>query len=287
MRGKSVATLALREAAKEILEAIQPASVRACCYKLFAQGFIPNMSRNSTNRVGRILRDAREEYEIPWAWIVDETSEAERPWTFAHPEQFVRSYQDKYAKDRWQTQTHTVEVWSEKGTIRGTIAPVLKEYGVTFRVFHGFGSATTLHEIAEESAFEDDYIALYIGDWDPSGLYMSDVDIPGRLFKYEGNVAVERIALRAEDLPGLNGFPLAEKQADSRARWYHQTTRMSTCWEVDAMDPRDLRQRVAEEIGNYIEWEAWNRCAVGERAVQDSLKLYLGNWAKFVKTLPE
>ena len=39
-----------------------------------------------------------------------------------------------------------IEVWSEKGTVRGTLQPVLREFGVTFRVMHGYSSATTLHE---------------------------------------------------------------------------------------------------------------------------------------------
>jgi hypothetical protein len=39
-----------------------------------------------------------------------------------------------------------VEVWSEKGTVRGVLDPVLKEYGVGFRVMHGFGSATSVYD---------------------------------------------------------------------------------------------------------------------------------------------
>jgi hypothetical protein len=49
-----------------------------------------------------------------------------------------------YRRDFWQQQPERVEVWSEKGTIRGVLQPVLDEYGVGFRVMHGFGSATTI-----------------------------------------------------------------------------------------------------------------------------------------------
>jgi hypothetical protein len=41
-------------------------------------------------------------------------------------------------------------VISEKSTVKGTIAPVLDEYGVTFRSWHGYVSATKAHELAEE-----------------------------------------------------------------------------------------------------------------------------------------
>ena len=36
------------------------------------------------------------------------------------------------------------EVWSEKGTVRGVLAPTLDKYGVGFRPVHGFSSATTV-----------------------------------------------------------------------------------------------------------------------------------------------
>ena len=70
-----------------------------------------------------------------------------------------------------------VEVWSEKGTVRGVLAPVLDEYAVGFRVMHGFCSATTVHDVAEDDDGRD-LIVLYVGDYDPSGLFMSEHDLP-------------------------------------------------------------------------------------------------------------
>jgi hypothetical protein len=36
--------------------------------------------------------------------------------------------------------------FSLKGTIRGVLQPVLDEYGVGFRVMHGYGSATAVND---------------------------------------------------------------------------------------------------------------------------------------------
>lgn len=47
-RGKSAGSLALIEASHRILAEIQPASVRAVCYRLFIEGLIPSMSRGNT-----------------------------------------------------------------------------------------------------------------------------------------------------------------------------------------------------------------------------------------------
>ncbi len=54
-RGKSQASKQLIEAAYEILNEIQPASVRAVCYRLFTAGLIDSMSKSNTNRVSTQL----------------------------------------------------------------------------------------------------------------------------------------------------------------------------------------------------------------------------------------
>ena len=66
------------EAAYDILEEIQPTSVRAVCYRLFTEGLISTMAVRETQKVSSDLVLAREEGLIPWKWIVDETREAER-----------------------------------------------------------------------------------------------------------------------------------------------------------------------------------------------------------------
>jgi hypothetical protein len=60
-------TIELRQRCHEILEEIEPATVRAVCYRLFVQKLIPDMSKNSTGKVSRILTGAREDGEIPRA----------------------------------------------------------------------------------------------------------------------------------------------------------------------------------------------------------------------------
>ena len=69
-RGKSAASLILIEASRRILSEIQPASVRAVCYRLFIEGLIPSMVKSNTSKVGVQLVYARECGIIPWAWIL-------------------------------------------------------------------------------------------------------------------------------------------------------------------------------------------------------------------------
>ena len=104
-RGKAKATLELIDAAIRILEEIEPATVRAVCYRLFVEKLIPNMSKGSTDKVSKALVWAREQDELPWEWIVDETREAERIATWDNPEEIINAAIRGYRQDYWTTQT--------------------------------------------------------------------------------------------------------------------------------------------------------------------------------------
>lgn len=279
-RGKARKTINLINAAADILAEIQPATVRAVCYRLFALGIIRDMSKAETNKVSRQLVWAREQGIIPWEWIVDETREAERIPSWADPQAFMETVRRSYRRDHWQHQPCHVEVWSEKGTVRGTLAPVLNDYGVTFRVMHGFASATAVMDVAQANGHPDRFVALYVGDWDPSGLYMSEEDLPCRLEEYGGHVELVRIALTREDIGrgDLPSFPADSKRGNTRWCWF-RSRYGSRCWELDAMPPPDLRLRVESAIRQHIDHEAWDRCTKVEAAEQASLKRVLGAWA--------
>ena len=73
-------------------------------------------------RVYRLLLNAREQGTIPWDWIVDETRSIERVATWADPEAYARAVARSYRRDFWDQQPHRVQVWSEKGTVRGVLA---------------------------------------------------------------------------------------------------------------------------------------------------------------------
>src|SRR5689334_192626 len=95
-RGKARKTLDLIHAARGILAEIQPATVRAVCYRLFTMGLIDSMAKAETNKVSTQLTWAREQGIIPWRWIVDETRAAERVSAWADPAQYVETVKRSY-----------------------------------------------------------------------------------------------------------------------------------------------------------------------------------------------
>ena len=209
------------------------------------------MGKNDMQTVYRLLKEAREEGTIPWHWIVDETRTLEQVSTWDDPDDYMDTMVRDYRRDFWRQQPERIEVWSEKGTIRGVLQPVLDEYGVGFRVMHGFGSATAINDVANT---DSDYplTILYIGDFDPSGMYMSQHDIPDRISQYGGDhITIDRIALTRIDCKLLGrkpAFNVKEKAKDTRAPWFRKHYGQ-LCWELDAMDPNHLRDRVKELYG--------------------------------------
>jgi hypothetical protein len=276
-RGMARASTELIGAMHTIAEAAQPITGRGIGYKLFTAGLIESMSRSEMQRVYRLLKEARERGIIPWGWIVDESRGVERRASWDDPEGFARAAVKQYRRDYWNQQDVRVEVWSEKGTIRGVLAPVLDEYGVGFRVMHGFGSATEVYGVAQNCDGRP-LIVLYVGDWDPGGLCMSELDLPERLQRYDGeHVDLNRIAIVPNQLTGLPSFPASDKKKDPRYDWFVRNYG-SRCWELDALDPNDLRTCVEEKILEEIEPIAWERCKVVERAEQESLRTVMTKW---------
>jgi hypothetical protein len=220
-------------------------------YQLFTGGLIENMGAPCVRNVSRMIVIAREKGIIPWAWIVDETRQEERVSSWNGLGDFGETVVRGYRKDFWQHQNSWIKVFSEKATVGGIVRPVLDEFAVGFQVLHGFGSATAIHDVAEESLTGERYLEiLYIGDSDPSGMHMSEVDLPGRVGKYGGAVDITRIALTSADCTdALPSFSVETKRRDPRYSWFKRNYG-DRCWELDAMNPNDLRRRLRNETAH-------------------------------------
>jgi hypothetical protein len=257
MRGLGKATIAIREAIREILEEIRPATVRAVCYRLFVRKLIPQMTKGEVDKIGNQLTALREESIIPWSWIVDETRAVERtacwPDFASHFDEFI----SEHAVDPWTDQPERVIVVSEKGTVRGTLAPTLSELRVPMLVCHGYSSATAAHDLALRSRGHDRPLRiLYVGDHDPSGMHMSELDLPKRLARYGGNVEIKRIAITKAEMTSLPDFSASDKPKNPLCSWYLRT-HGNACVELDAMSPPVLRERVRAAVLAHVEPDAW------------------------------
>jgi hypothetical protein len=270
-RGRSKETIKLLEACQKIIEAVQPITVRGVCYRLFVAKLIDSMKVKNTQKISRLLVWARESGQVPWEWIVDESRQMEGDGGYADLEHYGRVIENAYRRDFWHHQAVRVIVISEKATVSGILRPVLEEYGLSFFAVHGFNSATKVHDLAEEIAGDKrQTVLLYVGDYDPSGLHMSEQDLPARLTNYgAGDFCFKRIALVERDLSTLP--PFEAKKTDPRYRWFVDN-HGADAWELDAMDPNELRGRVKEEIERYVDPADWQQHQKIEAAQRETTK---------------
>jgi hypothetical protein len=294
----------------EIAEVIQPCSVRALAYQLFVQGLIPSMGTAHTKKVSTISVNAREEGEMPWEWIVDKTRLEDRPASWEDLNAYGETVRRLYRKDKWNEQPTLVSVWSEKDTIEGSIRPVLDKYEVPFQVLHGWSGATPIHDAAQANLYrKQDTLILYVGDYDPSGMSMSEKDLPQRLARYSSlnpaqkkadpewveeylaslHLTIRRIALTVEDTRALGrrlGFPATDKKKDSRYAWF-VANYGNWCWELDALAPNVLRDRLELAILAAMDRELWERYVQVERAEQVFLDGLCESWEGILGPVPE
>ncbi len=238
------------------------------------------MATNETARVSRVMTDMRETGALDWTLIVDGSRAVDRVTTWRDPSSIIHAAVAGYRRNYWQDQPNLVEVWSEKSTVQGVLAPVLDEFGVTFRVMKGFGSFTAVRQAADDSlkiADGQQGIVLYLGDRDPSGMYMSEVDLPARLARYESEWQFSRIAVLATDTAGLPFFDVTTKAGDNRAAWFVKRYG-NRCYELDALDPNDLRERVQEQIVTSLDLLAWERAKEVEQAEVASMRSFHRAW---------
>lgn len=279
-RGKSKSILEFEQAILQIVEERAPITVRGVAYALFTRGLIDSMVINNTSKVSRVMTEMRECGALDWTKIVDGSRATDRISVWSNPSEIIEAAVRGYRRNYWQDQPTLIEVWSEKSTVAGLLAPVLTEFGVTFRVQKGFGSFTSVRRAAEDSLGVPDHqnpIALYIGDYDPSGMYMSEIDLPERLERYGSRWQFQRIAVLKSDTPHLPSFEASTKSGDNRYPWFVENFGHK-CWELDAIDPNDLRKRVREQIVTRLNLLAWEHAKRIEEVEVESMQSFHHAW---------
>ena len=309
-RGRAMTSTKLIEAMVEIAKGIQPCSVRALAYQLFNRKLIPSMALENTKKVSRLSVQAREEGVLPWSWIVDSTRQEETVATWSDPAEFAITVQRSYRKNKWEAQPKHIVVWSEKSTVEGTLRPILREYEVPFQVMHGYSGATPIMDAVQANRRrEQSTLILYVGDYDPSGMGMSEMDLPKRLARYSSKdpsdkdwspnqvadmlersgMELRRIALTEEHTQLLGDdvrFPTADKKDDTRCRWFESNFGFS-CWELDALSPNQLRECVKDAILEELDTESWNRYVRIEELERAAIVDACRNWKNIIDQDPE
>jgi hypothetical protein len=84
-----------------------------------------------------------------------------------------------------------------------------------------------------------------------------------------------------DEFSQLPFFPAESKSQDARYRWFadHYGER---CWELDALSPVILRERMRDNIIAMLDMDKWNHAVKIETAERESMSNILGDWKRSI-----
>jgi hypothetical protein len=158
-------------------------TLRQLYYQMVARDIIVNTVQ-SYKRLGSILNDARYAGLVDWSALEDRTRNLESLSHWDDPADAVESIADQYAIDKWQGQAYRPEIWVEKEALAGVVERAASLNDLGYLSCRGYMSASEMYGAAQRIRARrrkgQKSVIIYLGDHDPSGLDMSENDIPGR-----------------------------------------------------------------------------------------------------------
>lgn len=267
---------ALCESIFDVCRLHQPLTVRQLFYRLVVIGAIIKTQAEYKSNVCRLVGKMREEGDLPWHWIVDETRWQRKPESWCSLSKMLEYQQDFYRRDLWNDQGVYVEIWCESDSAAGVLYPITSKWDVPLMAARGFSSKTFLYNAAQTLRFRDECFqpchVAYFGDHDPSGVHI-DRDIRNKLTQYgAGDFTFERVAVTPEQIVAweLPGSP--PKKSDSRARKFK-----GEAVEIESIAPGDLRQLCEDYITGFINEDRLHRSQTVESTEKDTLATIIEN----------
>lgn len=285
-------------------------TVRQVYYQMVARGHILN-KQSEYQKISRVLTDARYAGIIDWSSIIDGARIPDLPSYFDNIDDLYREAKNSFKLDRWQGQEYYIELMTEKDAISTIIEPITTKYQITRSVGRGFTSATAVKDMARRFMNHRDKkrVLLYLGDFDPEGLRISEHDLPKRLGEFEiggmfnvfdnpallkdfgldadsvalfkdtanmfsnTSIRIERIALNRDQIDKYNPPPQFAKNTSPNKVWYTNKYGTEDCWEVDALPPDAMIESVENAILKYFDESSWNKAILEEKRQLKKLSL--------------
>lgn len=266
----------LEETLLDIVEEIQPATVRQVFYQAVSRGLIPKTEAAYKSIVCRLLARLRRGGQLPYRWIADNTRWMRKPTTYKGMEQMLADSVALYRRDLWADQDAYVEVWLEKDALAGVIYPVTGQWDVPLMVTRGYPSLTFVASAAEAMSYEERPVFIcYLGDHDPSGVDIPrDLQAKLREMAPEIDLSFEVIAVTPEQIDNMGPPTRPTKKGDSRsASFFGESV------EVDAIPPHRLLALVNECIVKHLDVERYNNLQRIESIERQTLAQFVAWWS--------
>ncbi len=250
-------------------------TLRQLYYRLVTKNIVKNEQREYS-RLIKILTEGRMSGMVDWDGIEDRVRVPRMAAYESDPKSAVIKAANHFRLNRQEGQKNHVELWVEKDAISNILKVKTNYYGIYLMVNRGFSSTTAMYEAANrmKRAVEDgkECHILYLGDHDPSGLYMAVKDIPERLNEAFGvPVNVDHIGITISQVREYNPPPNPAKITDTRSAWYmKQFGKVS--WEVDALEPPILHSIIDSKVSSLMDMEMFNEVMSREDDLRNEIR---------------
>lgn len=266
-------------------------TLRQLYYQMVARDIIEN-TVNSYKRLGSVITDARLAGLIDWSALEDRTRNLKGLRHYDGPEDAIDSVARNYAIDKWEDQKIRPELWVEKEALAGVIERAAVDNDLNYLSCRGYMSASEMYEAAQRiyrrrKNQHQQTVIIYLGDHDPSGLDMSDNDIPGRfkIFFDKWSVGsftrrpfeIRRVALNFDQVTLYSPPPNPAKETDSRFAAYQEEFGDES-WELDALPPTTLLEIIQEAVGEFKDEALFEAKEAEEAADRSTLQNISGNY---------
>ena len=257
-------------------------TVRQLYYQFVSRGLIEN-KQTEYKRLINIVSDGRLAGMIDWYAIEDRTRHLESNIHWRDPGQIVRAASRGFQLDHWKGQPYRVEVWIEKEALTGVIDTICGQLDVAYFACKGYVSQSEMYSaskrLLDHCQNHQIPIIVHLGDHDPSGIDMTRdiIDRMQTLGVDLSRIEVNRIALNHDQVIQYNPPPNPAKLSDSRANGYIAEYGTDS-WELDALEPRVLRQLIQDTVEKYRDEVVYNETMIQEKEYKDVLKKVEDNW---------
>jgi hypothetical protein len=241
-----------------------PMTVRQMFYALVTRGVVPKEER-AYDRVAYHLLTMRRAGALPYDYIADLTRWVRKPDTYGSLQSFLQETQELYRKAVWDDIEERVEIWIEKDALAGVVVEITDAWDVPLLVMRGFPSETFIYSAAEAiNASKKKTWVYYFGDYDPSGVKISD-SIAAKLHRWTRLADFVRVAVTEFQIYdwGLPTRPTKTGKHNTHAKgWQGDSV------ELDAIPADRLKAMVEEYITFHVQaghLEAIRRTEAAER----------------------
>lgn len=253
-------------------------TLRQLYYQFVARGLLDN-KQSEYKKLGDTISKARLAGLVDWNAIEDRTRNMRVFPSFNNPAEMLEQCVRDYAEDPWEEQEYYVEAWIEKDALLGVLEVACSYHSIPHFSCRGYVSQSEMWRAAQRLIRKRNegkkVVIFHLGDHDPSGMDMSR-DIFDRLDLFMSGHGytppqVNRLGLNMTQIRKLQPPPNPAKMTDSRASDYIAEYGNQS-WELDALDPKYIRDLVRREADKIIDQDIWDQSKSNEATSIEKLK---------------